>query len=98
MDKFDLKEAMATTQKRNKNTNHNPNSNTLANVIKIIGIIQLIVGVLIGLGTGGVFELFWIVGSILTGVFAIGFGEIINLLHSINRKLDKSKQDEGVTV
>ncbi|MCM1565128.1 MAG: hypothetical protein FNP40_10845 [Dehalobacter sp. 4CP] len=65
-------------------------SNTIATIIKVLGWITIIFGIIIGIlmtGSNTGIALPYIIGCIITGIFMFGFSEIINLLHKINIKL-----------
>ena len=68
-------------------------SNGYATALKTLGIIFVICGVLFFLkahaGRYGLFAgLPYIIAGLVPGVMCLGFGEIINLLHKINGKLE----------
>lgn len=66
--------------------------NPIGVLIKWIGILEIVVGVIIGLNQD--ISLYWIIGSVLSGVFIIGFSEVINLLDKIhNAMLQDTKLD-----
>ncbi len=68
-------------------------NNTIAQIIKSIGIIVIIIGSIIGLAL--MIKLYFlsglltIISVIIIGFLFIGFGEMINLLHQINEKQNK---------
>lgn len=64
--------------------------NKIASLLIILGIVQIIVGLLIGIATH---ELMWIWLGILSGVIILGLAEMINLLQQ-NR--DIAKEQLGV--
>lgn len=83
---------------RNKEYYSNNTSNSTATAVKIIGWLEIIGGVILGIILGNVFENRYgdfnfgacvgaIAGSIITGVFILGFAEIIQLLQDIKDKL-----------
>lgn len=67
--------------------------NTIASILKIIGIIIAIIGIICGIIIISDEEIFTgvvlIIASILSAIFAYGFGEIIQLLEDIYWKLDE---------
>lgn len=74
-----------------------PEENGFARVLRILGILFIIIGFLTGLILGrdnygdiyfGIFLIYFLVG-LISGIFTMAFGEVINLLHSINKKLDR---------
>lgn len=65
-------------------------SNTIAKILRIIGVLEIfagiLLGVIIGLTDGSIGFLWWGIG-LVSGMIFIGFSEIIELLYSINSKL-----------
>ena len=70
--------------------------NSIAETIRIIGIIEIIAGLIIGLFAGSQYRVFvwqlaltwWAVGAV-SGIIFIGFAEVIRLLHEINVKINR---------
>lgn len=83
----------------------NQNQNSLAKIILIVGLVQILCGVICGIYFGGheyngdggyvsvdfafVEALMWWISSFIIGLFIIGFSEIIRLLQRISDSLDK---------
>lgn len=75
-----------------------PPHSTVAKVIKVFG------GIVVGCGAlccvlcilfGGTFDAFFYgLAAVISGFIIYGFGEIISLLYSINKKLDKKDKNE----
>ncbi|RXJ04063.1 hypothetical protein DS745_01350 [Anaerobacillus alkaliphilus] len=67
--------------------------NKIAKTLFIIGVLTIIVGGVVGIYlmmtdfTGVMF----FISSVVSGIFVIGFSEIIKLLDEINSKLEKTK-------
>lgn len=74
--------------------------NKVANVLLGFGVIQIVIGVLLGFVFGYDYYvdwgiLFtWIGIGTVSGMFTIGFSQIIELLHQINLKLGASPSEE----
>lgn len=71
--------------------------NRVANLIRIIGILELIGGIIIGFLSASMdYEfiwssfLMWSGAGFVSGITFVGFAEIIDLLHSINSKIKGS--------
>ncbi|MFB5281912.1 hypothetical protein [Peribacillus sp. Hz7] len=82
--------------------------NSVAKILRIIGIVEIILGVILGFILGrvdvGSFTeryvqvwsttfMWWIVGFI-SGMLIIGLSEVIELLHKINKKVGKDEVNE----
>lgn len=68
--------------------------NGFARTLRVLGKIFIIIGVLgflVGLEYESTFEipLIYLLSGVISGIFTMAFGEVINLLHSINKKLDR---------
>ena len=72
-------------------------SNPYATAVKVIGIIGIVVGIIVGIVLGNTLKERYsvfnfgacvgtIVGSLITGIFILGFGEVIQLLEDIKNK------------
>ncbi|MCJ7843514.1 hypothetical protein MUB24_22085 [Lederbergia sp. NSJ-179] len=84
-----------------------PRENGVAVTIRVIGVLEIIAGIIIGYATGyeqsyySYGEMNWItfftwVGvAAVTGTLTIGFAEIIKLLAEINFKLNKDDNSES---
>lgn len=75
--------------------------NKVANVFLVVGTIQIVLGIIIGLRVAGEYYFDWGVifmwtgiGAV-TGIFTIGFAQVIELLHHINLKLGDSSEKVG---
>ena len=68
-------------------------SNSVASFIKFIGYLGLIIGLFVGIGIvvndNPAIGIIVFVSSIISCTLFIGFGEVINLLHKINEKLNQ---------
>ncbi|MFB4169477.1 hypothetical protein ACE1TG_16030 [Virgibacillus sp. JSM 102003] len=71
------------------------NENIVAKILFIIGIAQMLIGLIVGLILGnadyyGVMNwsvvFMWTIGGFISGMLFLGFSEIIKLLHTINEK------------
>ena len=69
--------------------------NTVAKIIQVIGLIEIVLGVLIGLLVSNEYGemnwivfLTWSVAGFIGGMMFVGFAEIIELLHKINSKIN----------
>lgn len=78
-----------------------PPHSTVAKVIKVFGGIVVGCGALCALCAlvdetfGGTFDAFFYgLAAVISGFMIYGFGEIISLLYSINKKLDKKDKNE----
>lgn len=60
--------------------------NSVANIIKALAIVEVIIAIVVGLITIEEFGIFVIVGSIISAVFIYALGEIIQLLEDIKNK------------
>lgn len=72
-----------------KETSFDYTKNRVAKLIKVISIISLIIGVIIGitqLDTYSILGITYIVISIISSIFVYGLGEIIQLLEDIKNK------------
>ncbi|WP_099157539.1 hypothetical protein [Virgibacillus ndiopensis] len=78
--------------------------NVVAKILFIIGIAEMVVGLLIGiiLANAGYYNGFvwstflaWTIGGSVTGMLFIGFSEVIKLLHMINRKINAREATVG---
>lgn len=83
-------------------------NNGIAKVLKIIGLIEIIGGIILGLIFGteqrtysssidGSTFIIWSSLGFVSGMIFIGFSEIIELLHSINSKLKGTSDVEEAT-
>lgn len=68
--------------------------NAFARTLRVLGkifIISGVLGFLVGLVHESTFEipLMYLSSGVISGIFTMAFGEVINLLHSINKKLDR---------
>lgn len=65
--------------------------NTIASVLKGLGwvtiIFGVIVGIIIAINNNSYLSSFYLIGGIISGLFMLGFSEIIILLHKINLKI-----------
>lgn len=79
-------EAMGIT--RNSNTNNVTTNikNSVANIIKGLAILEVIIAIVVGFITIEEFGIFVIVGSIISAIFIYAIGEIIQLLEDIKNK------------
>ncbi len=64
--------------------------------LRIFGYVEMVLGVVGSINMGVYYESFWIsigcvIGALALGFSFIGFAEMIDLLSSINRKLEKKK-------
>ncbi|CDX03328.1 Hypothetical protein DPCES_3442 [Desulfitobacterium hafniense] len=78
--------------------NYIKDTNTIADILKALGLVTIVLGFIVGLimaidsnSYANNFSLilalpFWI-GGFISGIFMLGFSEIINLLHKINLKV-----------
>lgn len=85
---------------KDKNTGNTENS--IAKVLKIIGIVEIIAGFIMGMilmnstsevdhQTVNISVFFtWTIGGVISGMIFLGLAEIINKLHSIDVKLGKT--------
>lgn len=62
--------------------------NTIATLLKVIGVIVIIAGVIASLGMR---NFVFIIGGTVSGIVFIGFGEIIKLLQILVDKSDMNK-------
>lgn len=83
-----------TTTEKNEDTQ----TNSISEIIKIIGFIEIIAGVFLGLFVGSQFREFswllalpWWAISFIAGMLLIGFSEVIRLLHEINEQMKTSE-------
>lgn len=82
-------------------------NNVIANFLFIIGIIEIVAGIVLGIIFGTIevegyyssytsfswsIFLLWSVGGIISGIIFIGFSEIINLLNRIYYQINKSNE------
>ena len=83
--------------------------NGVANAIRVIGVLEIIAGLILGGFLGyDYYEMNWIMfflwsgAGFVSGITFIGFAEIIDLLHSINSKIKGTntevKQDNNLEV
>ncbi|MCD8503441.1 MAG: hypothetical protein LRY71_19550 [Bacillaceae bacterium] len=63
--------------------------NFVAKLLFIVGVLTIIVGTIVGvlLMTTNANGIMFLISAVVSGMFVIGFAEVINLLHQINKKL-----------
>lgn len=79
------------------------NNNTMANILKFIGNLEIICGIILGIYLGDLFRTGYygydfnialcvavIVTGIITGIFILGFGEVVQLLQDIKNNTKNS--------
>lgn len=74
---------------RGNSNNHNVKTtitNSVANIIKALAILEVIIAIVVGLITIEEFGILVIIGSIISAIFIYALGEIIQLLEDIKNK------------
>lgn len=81
---------------------HMNKENTVGKILKVIGVIVVVAGSILGLITGsragrfGLIPALYLIGTtFVSGMLFIGFPEIIKLLHEINLKINGSEKKNG---
>lgn len=78
--------AMGIIGNSNNHTVKTTIKNNVANIIKALAIVEVIIAIVVGLITIEEFGIFVIVGSIISAIFIYALGEIIQLLEDIKNK------------
>lgn len=78
--------AMGIIGNSNNHTVKTTIKNSVANIIKALAILEVIIAIVVGLITIAEFGIFVIVGSIISAIFIYALGEIIQLLEDIKNK------------
>lgn len=78
--------AMGIIGNSNNHSSKTTIKNSVANIIKALAIVEVIIAIVVGLITIEEFGIFVIVGSIISAVFIYALGEIIQLLEDIKNK------------
>lgn len=64
--------------------------NKVAKALFIVGLLTIFIGSVVGimLMTTNSNGIMFLISAVVSGMFVLGFAEVINLLHQINKKLD----------